>query len=58
MTASPEETGQLIEEKLGEMAHDPGNTQVLEQENERGVCMCLPARDGYDKAVAASQEPA
>ena len=43
---SAEEIRQLIEGKLGEMERDPKNIQVLIQEGEHGVRVCLQDADG------------
>ena len=43
---SAEELRTFIEGKLGEMEHDPKNTQVLVQEGEHGVHACLQDANG------------
>jgi len=44
--ASGDELQQLIDEKLGDMGHDPWNTQALLQEAENGVSVSLQDMDG------------
>ena len=54
--ASGEETRQLIEGKLGELGRDAKNTQVLVQEREDGVWVCLRDMEGVFLEVEPAME--